>query len=255
MLRLSALGLALILASTAACPGQGPEASPQPQSAPAKNAGIKPPVPIETPEPQFPEAARFKKLSGSCFVSVTVDKSGNPQDPKVLRCTDMIFAQNSLAAVAEYRFKPARDRDGNPVPVMLTIEISFRLWGEGVDLSSFIRYTLQTPPGVTSTAPDASGVYPLTKAIEAPKLTKFSDEGFSKLSFAFRNSLGCDVVLTVSKKGKPADPHVTHCDNPAMQDSVVASLLQSRYKPGRLNGKPIPVRFSIHIAFAGFAAP
>jgi hypothetical protein len=85
-----------------------------------------------------------------------------------------------------------------------------------------------------------------------PEMSRFSDEGFGDAAFPFPDGTFCDVVLTISAKGKPSDPSVTRCEKAILEKPAVASLLKSQYKPGRVNGKRVAVRTSIHLEFDGF---
>lgn len=215
-----------------------------------------PPVPLNSVELEFPAKAREKLLSGVCFVSVTVDTQGNPQDLAIVRCSDPLFEQNSLDAASKYRFKPAVDAKGKPLAVKITIEINFKLGAAGGPYGRvpepLLKYGFSTPPGLTSLAPDAHGVYPLSKSIEAPKITNFVDSDFSGTALRFPTNLACDVVLTVDQKGRPSSPQVIHCDQQALEKPATDSLLHSRFKPGTLNGKPVPVRLLVHLFYGGF---
>jgi hypothetical protein len=59
----------------------------------------------------------------------------------------------------------------------------------------------------------------------------------------------CDIVITISPKGKASDPQVTHCGNSYLEKPAVQSLLKSKYKPGQVNGRPVPMRASIHLEY------
>jgi hypothetical protein len=85
-------------------------------------------------------------------------------------------------------------------------------------------------------------------------LEKFSDQGFKAAAFPLVGNPGCDVVLTISAKGKASDPVVTACDKPILEKSAVDSLLKSHYKPGMVNGKAVAVRASVRLEFGGFPA-
>jgi len=211
------------------------------------------PIPTNQPEAEMPAEAQQKRNSGICVISMVVGINGIPQDFEVVRCSDPVFAPNSLAAVAKYRFKPAVDQNNKPVPVKVSIQISFKFFAGGREPEVLIKYVLAAPPGVTSPGPDANGVYPLSKTMDAPAITKLVDDGFGNAAMLFDDGVACDVVLTIDRKGKPSDPQVTHCDKPILATSAVATLLKSRFEPGRISGEAIPVRASIHLVFAGFA--
>lgn len=90
--------------------------------------GVSAPVPIVSPEAEFSDEARRAKYQGVCLVSLIVDAQGNPQNPRVIRALGMGLDEKALEAVRRYKFKPALKDGRTPVPVMITIEVNFRLY-------------------------------------------------------------------------------------------------------------------------------
>jgi len=89
--------------------------------------GVSAPVPIFTPEAEFSDEARRAKYQGVVLISLIVDAQGNPQNPRVVRPLGMGLDEKALEAVRKYKFKPAM-KEGKPVPVMMSIEVNFRLY-------------------------------------------------------------------------------------------------------------------------------
>jgi len=90
--------------------------------------GVSAPVPIISPEAEFSDEARRAKYQGVCLVSLIVDAQGNPQNPRIIRALGMGLDEKALEAVRKYKFKPALKDGKTPVPVMITIEVNFRLY-------------------------------------------------------------------------------------------------------------------------------
>lgn len=90
--------------------------------------GVSAPVPIFTPEAEFSDEARRAKYQGVCLISLIVDAQGNPQNPRVVRPLGMGLDEKALEAVRKYKFKPALKDGKTPVPVMMSIEVNFRLY-------------------------------------------------------------------------------------------------------------------------------
>ena len=179
----------------------------------------------------MPPEARKSQQGGICLISIIVNTAGLPTDPQIVRCTDPIFAKNSMDAVMKYRFKPAmRVANKTPVPVRISIEINFR-FGNGpafpVEPPTQIRYAFSSPPGVTSLGPDGEGIYPLSKLLEAPRMTEFVSKGFGMAAIPFPDGTGCQLLLTLSQKGKPVNAQVTACDKPKLEKPAVDSSIRS----------------------------
>ena len=90
--------------------------------------GVSAPVPIYQPEAEFSDEARRAKYQGVCIVSLIVDAQGNPQNVHVVRPLGMGLDEKALEAVRKYKFKPALKDGRTPVPVMISIEVNFRLY-------------------------------------------------------------------------------------------------------------------------------
>ena len=84
------------------------------------------PVPLNFVEAEYSDDARRKNIEGVCLVSVIVDVHGNPQNARVVRGLGYGLDEKALEAVGKYHFKPAM-KGKVPVPVMITVEINFRL--------------------------------------------------------------------------------------------------------------------------------
>ena len=210
------------------------------------------PPPIKTPNPSYPLIASERRMNGACAVAIEVDTSGVPHNVEVIRCTDRVFVDTSLDAAKKYRFKPGTTMDGKPVIVKMTIQVIYRTEG-GSGYGVQISYDIHTPPGTTSTAPDANGVYPLTHEVDAPRSVKFEDEGFGETAYRLPGKGACDVVLIIDAKGNPSELNPTLCEWPELAKLAVRSLSDSHFSPGKLNGKPVAVRASIHLEFGGFS--
>jgi TonB family protein len=85
------------------------------------------PVPLNSVEAHYTNAARKAKIQGNCWISFIVNANGIPQTPKVIHGLDPGLDQNALDSVSKYRFRPAM-KDGHPVPVILTVQVNFKLY-------------------------------------------------------------------------------------------------------------------------------
>jgi TonB family protein len=86
------------------------------------------PVALNSVEAEFSDEARRAKYQGVCLIQLIVDAQGNPQNPRVVRALGMGLDEKALEAVRKYKFKPAMKDGKTPVPVMITVEVNFRLY-------------------------------------------------------------------------------------------------------------------------------
>ena len=88
---------------------------------------IKPPVPIYTPDPNYPEVERRDKVQGIVVVKAIIDEHGETHDVVVARSVNPRLDDEAKAAVLKWRFKPAMC-DSTPIPREMNIEVAFRLF-------------------------------------------------------------------------------------------------------------------------------
>ena len=86
---------------------------------------IVPPKPIDMPDPTYTKAARQKGLEGTVVLSLTVNEKGFPEVLEVTRSLGEDLDTQALAAVAQWRFRPAM-KDGQPAAVLVNVEVTFR---------------------------------------------------------------------------------------------------------------------------------
>jgi TonB family protein len=89
--------------------------------------GVKAPKVQWAPEPNFSEAARYEKYKGVVVLSIVVDKEGNVTDVNIVRPLGIGLDDEAANGVKSWRFNPAI-RNGEPVRVLMNVEVSFNLY-------------------------------------------------------------------------------------------------------------------------------
>ncbi|ADW67400.1 energy transducer TonB [Granulicella tundricola] len=89
--------------------------------------GVSAPIVTFQPEPEFSDEARKAKVGGNVLVYLQVDESGHPINVRVLRGIGMGLDQRAVAAVQQYRFRPAM-KDGHPVRIEMNVEVNFSIF-------------------------------------------------------------------------------------------------------------------------------
>jgi len=85
------------------------------------------PKPIYTPDPEYTDRARKKKIRGSVVLSIVITDKGLVRDAKVVTSLDKDLDKQALKAVGAWRFEPAT-KDGKPVAVRVKVEADFKLY-------------------------------------------------------------------------------------------------------------------------------
>jgi TonB family protein len=88
--------------------------------------GVSAPEVIHSVQPQFTPEARSQNYQGVVAVQLIVDTQGVPQDVRVVRHLGMGLDEEAIAAVKQYRFRPAK-YEGRSVSVQMVIDVDFRL--------------------------------------------------------------------------------------------------------------------------------
>lgn len=89
--------------------------------------GVTAPKATYMPTAEFSEKARKKRIQGTVILSVVVTPEGNVRDLRVIKSLERTLDQQAIAAVSKWKFEPAT-KDGKPVAVHLSTDVSFRLY-------------------------------------------------------------------------------------------------------------------------------
>jgi protein TonB len=76
-------------------------------------------------EPAYPVLARQAKLEGNVVIDAVIDEHGNVVSMRVLSGSPLLI-QAAMDALRQWKYEPTAV-NGQPVPVQLTVTISFRL--------------------------------------------------------------------------------------------------------------------------------
>ena len=87
--------------------------------------GIKPPKATHAPDPKFPDLPADAEPRGTVVMLVGVNAKGHVAVVRVLRSDEKAFEQSAVDTVKKWKFKPA-ERNGQPVPVQVTVEMKFQ---------------------------------------------------------------------------------------------------------------------------------
>jgi TonB family protein len=89
--------------------------------------GMAAPKPISAPNPPFSDEARRAKYSGTALLALSVDRTGQVRNVRIVRPLGMGLDQKAVEAVSTWQFRPAT-KDGEPVDVHINVEVDFHLY-------------------------------------------------------------------------------------------------------------------------------
>jgi TonB family protein len=93
----------------------------------ASVAGISSPLCEYCPPPRYSYVSWAKKLRGVVILQVGVAPTGTVENVRVLRTPHPSLTNTAIRAVRAWRFKPATNAEGERVPVLVNVGVSFRL--------------------------------------------------------------------------------------------------------------------------------
>ncbi len=81
----------------------------------------------DCPQPEYTPLARAKRLEGTVVLQVVIQADGGVTDIQVVKSPSSELTQMAIEGVSKWHMNPARRADGEPVPVMVPVEVTFRL--------------------------------------------------------------------------------------------------------------------------------
>jgi TonB family protein len=90
--------------------------------------GISSPKCVYCPQPQYSDAARKARISGSVLVSAIFTEQGKLREVRVVRSLDPALDQATIDSMQKWSANPAKDASGNSVAVRVLVETAFRLF-------------------------------------------------------------------------------------------------------------------------------
>jgi periplasmic protein TonB len=104
-----------------------PTAPPAPEFAPVdEDAVAEFPDAVVKPEPNYPELARRMGIEGKVRLRIGVDRKGNVKTVRVLEKAGYGMDEEAVRVVWQYKFKPAKRADGQPVDTVIPYNFTFR---------------------------------------------------------------------------------------------------------------------------------
>jgi TonB family protein len=88
--------------------------------------GVTAPSVLYKVDPEYTEEARLAKYQGTVVVSAEIGTDGLAYNMKAIRGLGLGLDEKAIEAISQWKFRPG-SKNGQPVPVMATIEVNFRL--------------------------------------------------------------------------------------------------------------------------------
>lgn len=185
--------------------------------------GVTSPVLIREVKPVYSKAAMDRKVQGMVTVNAVILEDGTVGDVTVKKSLDPDLDAEAIRATKQWKFKPGT-KDGAPVPVEVSIELSFAL-RDGP--------TYEVGAGVTPPV--------LIKEVKP----KYTEGGMRR-----RVQGSVELSAVVLEDGSVGGVTVTKPLDDELDQQAVAAAKQWKFKPGTVDGKPVRVRVTLELTFS-----
>jgi len=80
--------------------------------------------------PQYPEGAKQERVEGIVILDAVIAEDGSIRATSVEKGEDARLVEAARNAVGQWRYEPVRDEGGEPMELVFTVTIRFKLAGE-----------------------------------------------------------------------------------------------------------------------------
>lgn len=184
--------------------------------------GVTSPVLIREVKPTYTKAAMDRKVQGTVELKAVVLADGSVGDVSVTRPLDPDLDPEAIRVTKQWKFKPGT-KDGTPVAVEVSIELSF---------------TLRDGP-----------TYKLGAGVTAPVLVREVKPNYPESAKAEGVKGTVEMEGTVEPDGTITGIRVTRALDPRLDEEAVKALRQWRFRPGQKDGGAVRVVVNIEMSF------
>lgn len=199
-----------------------------------------PPQILQKTDPEYSEEARIAGLEGAVTLTGTITEEGVPHDMRVTGSLGFGLDEKALAAIQHWRFTPGT-RQGQPVPVVMTIPVDFRL-PDKQSRWHLIRAEF-TPPEGASRPQFSKTSYPYGIGIS---LNAFEEAIVIR---AIGREATATVAFDVDEHGLPVNLQVLNASHPIWGPEATAIVRDWQFVPGMKYGAPVSVLCTLDLVW------
>lgn len=199
------------------------------------------PVVLARVQPKYTAEALRRRIQGSVGLSVLVQRDGSVGQVRVTRSLDAVSGLDAeaVAAARLWRFQPAVDAQGQPVPVITHLDLTF---------------TIRDSAGPSALVPSSSPrIFDARDpAVVAPKSIHTVRPRYTAEALRARvvGTVGLEIV--VLPDGTVADARITKSLDPllGLDEQALLAVAEWTFEPGTVNGQAVPVRTSLELSYS-----
>ncbi|GMV20615.1 MAG: hypothetical protein AMXMBFR57_05640 [Acidimicrobiia bacterium] len=224
-----------------------------PQDPVRVGSGIREPIKIKHVAPKYPQEALESKVQGIVIIEALISANGDVVDTKVIRPVALL-SEAAEEAVRQWRYLPT-ELNGQRVPVIITVTVSFRLDPDGTPLPE---------PLPVKPAEDTTGDSPLATRemtwnpgdppvriggqIKEPRKVKNVAPVYPAEAQS-ANVQGIVILeIHIDQDGRVTDARIVR-PVALLDQAALDAVLQWEFEPTLLNGQPVPVIMTVTVNF------
>ena len=225
--------------------------------------GVTMPVCEYCPKPEYTQEARDANIQGTTYLQVTVLTTGRAGEIKLIKGFEKSLDEQAIKVVREeWTFKPATDRNGNPVDVSVPVEIAFQLYGPPQPTPPTSARSGEASPATTPLTPNETLQ---TKIFTGP----VTDDGKSAPSYmglveaqtlyapqpelprlARQANVHGPVTLNIIVNAEGKVMAVEYVKGPAMLAQTAIDTVRNWIIKGTHDGTPVAFQISVEVGFS-----
>jgi TonB family protein len=213
--------------------------------------GIQNPVLVQQVTPVYSLAALQRRLSGDVELEAVILKDGTVGDVHVVQSLDPTFGldDEAIRAARQWLFRPAA-LNGQPVPIVVVLEVQFNATSteQGAAAADPISQYTARPLGDTF----AAGAYwPTAVGVTGPVVDQAVEPHYTAQAMRDHLQGVAEVEVVVGVDGTVSHARIVRSLDPfdGLDREAVAAAEKTTFKPGTLNGQPVPVVTTIEMTF------
>jgi len=216
------------------------------QAAVRPGNGITAPTLLRQVQPKYTAEAMRHKIVGDVQLQVIVKPDGTVGDVRVVKSLDDTYGldENAIVAAKQWLFTPGHDQDGRPVPVIVTLLLSFRIAPPQLQLES------------NQTSDDAFTKGTCTASVSGntpPKLVSHVEPKYTADAMRAKIEGTVTVEAVVNTDGTVARARVIKSLDKlyGLDENALAAASQWTFEPdsGKCQGLPAPTLVTLILTF------
>jgi TonB family protein len=232
------------------------------QTAHTGQNGVTMPLCKYCPNPDYSPEARDANIQGTVYLQIVVLSTGRAGEIKVIQGLEESLDKEAIKVVRdEWLFKPATDRNGNPVDASVPVEIAFQLFGPPQPTQTSAAHSTAASPATTpltssqslpariftGTVTDNAATAPFYMGLVNVQTIYAPQPELPQLARQANVKGPVTLNIIVNTEGKVIE--VNYVKGPAMVVQSAIDTVRNWIIKGTHEGAPVTFQMSVEVSF------